>query len=82
MNDKIKKESLKWYKDKKKHDDQSIETFVEMIINRTSDDLINVVKTVLKKEFKDGTLKHNHVVSSDYYLDLKLKEAKQKFFKS
>ena len=82
MNDMIKKESLKWYKDKKKHDSQSIETFVDLIINRTLDALIDEVKTVLKKEFEDDTLKHNHVVSSDYYLELKLKEAKQNFFRS
>ena len=82
MNDKIKKELLKWYKNEKNHTGQSIETFVDLIINRTLDALIDEVKTVLKKEFEDDTLKHNHVVSSDYYLELKLKEAKQNFFKS
>ena len=82
MSDEIKKEVLRWYKDKKKHDSQSIESFVDLIINRTADALIDEVKTALKKEFEDGTLKHNHVVSSDYYLELKLKEAKQNFFRS
>ena len=82
MNDKIKKELLKWYKDEKKHDIQSIETFVDLIITRTSDALIDEVKTVLKKEFKDGTLKHTHIISPDYYLELKLKESKQNFFRS
>ena len=49
-------------------------------MNRTAEDLVDEVKTVLEKEFGDGTLKHNHVVSPEYYLDLKLKEAKQNFF--
>ncbi|GAH39738.1 unnamed protein product, partial [marine sediment metagenome] len=31
-------------------------------------------------EFGDGTLKHIHVISPEYYLDIKLKEAKQNFF--
>jgi len=79
MKDVIKKELLKLYKDGKKHDDQSIESFVDLVIDRMSDDLIDEVKTVLKKEFKDGTLKHIHIISPDYYLELKLKEAKQNY---
>jgi len=42
--------------------------------------LYSAVKTVLKKDFRDGTLKHNHVVSPEYYLELKLKEARRNFF--
>jgi len=33
-----------------------------------------------KKISEMGTLKHNHVVSPEYYLELKLKEARQNFF--
>ena len=80
MKDKIKAEAIEWYGCIEKRTDQSIESFVELIIDRTVVALINDIKTVLKKEFKDGTLKHNHIISPEYYLDLKLKEAKQNFF--
>ena len=80
MKDKIKAEAIEWYESIEKRTDQSIETLVELIIDRTVAALINDIKTVLKKEFKDGTLKHNHIISPEYYLELKLKEAKQNFF--
>ena len=80
MKDKIKAEAIEWHKSVENHNSQSIETLVDLIMDRTVLALINEVKTVLKKEFKDGTLKHNHVISPEYYLELKLKEVKQIFF--
>ena len=80
MKDRIKEEAIEWYENEENNTGQSIEALVDLIIDRTSDALVDEVKTVLKKEFGDGTLKHNHVISPEYYLDIKLKEAKQNFF--
>jgi len=80
MKDKIKEEAIEWYENEGNRTDRSIGALVDLIIDRTADALVDEVKTVLKKEFGDGTLKHNHVISPEYYLDLKLKEAKQNFF--
>lgn len=74
--DNIKKEILACYKKKEKQDDKSIELFVDSVIEKVTDNVIEEVKKVLIKEFKDGTLSHNHVVSHEYYLELKLKEVK------
>lgn len=80
MKDKIKAEAIEWYESVENRTGQSIETLVDSIMDRTVAALVDEVKTVLKKEFRDGTLKHNHVISPEYYLELKLKEAKQIFF--
>ena len=80
MKGKIKEEAIEWHENEGNRTGQSIEHLVDLIIDRTADALVDEVKTVLKKEFGDGTLKHNHVISPEYYLDLKLKEAKQNFF--
>jgi len=80
IKNKIKAESIEWYESIENYNSLSIGTLVESIIDRTVVALINEIKTVLKKEFKDDTLKHNHIISSEYYLELKLKEAKQNFF--
>ena len=80
MKDKIKAEAIEWYESVENRNSQSIETLVDSIMDRTAVALINGIKTVLKKEFRDGTLKHNHIISPEYYLELKLKEAKQIFF--
>ena len=80
MKDKIKAEAIEWYGSIEKRNDQSIETLIDLIMDRTVVALIDEIKTVLKKEFKDCTLKHNHIISPEYYLELKLKEAKQNFF--
>jgi len=80
MKDNIKEEAIAWYENGENGTGQSIESLVDLIIDRTAEALVDEVKTVLKKEFGDGTLKHNHIISSEYYLELKLKEAKQNFF--
>ncbi len=81
MKDKIKEEEIEWYESEENRNGQSIESLVYLILNKTEEAVVDEVKTVLKKELRDGTLKHNHIVSPEYYLELKLKEAKQNFFK-
>jgi len=81
MKDKILKEALDWYE---KHSDKKnvfIEDFVNLVINKTADALLNEINEELKEEFEKGNLQHPFVISSDYYLYLKLKEIKGKCVK-
>lgn len=79
MREKIKKEALEWYGNIDCTDTKAVEDFVDLIMNRTSDVLIETIKQELKNEFQTGTLKHDFIISPDYYLELKLKEVKQQF---
>ena len=76
MNDKILEEVLEWYERQKKNPD--IEALVDLVINKTADILLDEIKTELKNEFDTGNLKHPFIISGDYYLDLKMKEIKEK----
>ena len=82
MRDKIKKEALEWYANTETHNNESIGNLVDLIMDKTTDFLFEEIKKELKNEFSSGTLKHDFVISPDYYLELKLKEVKQSFFKS
>ena len=78
MKDKILKEALEWYE---KHDDKNnvfIEDLIDMVINKTADNLLIEIRDELKEEFKKGNLKQPFVISSEYYLYLKLKEIKNR----
>jgi len=79
MKDKIFKEALEWYENKNQTSEVNIEDFVNLVINKTASNLIDRVRDEFKNEFDNGNLKHSFVISSDYYLDLKLKEIKQKY---
>ena len=48
-------------------------------MDRTTDGIIEEIKKELQKEFHNGTLKHDFIISPEYYLELKLKEVKQNF---
>jgi len=81
MKDKILRDVLNWYD---RHEDKNnvfIEDFVDKVIDNTADALFDEIKYELKDEFEKGNLKHPFVISSDYYLYLKLKEIKDKFMK-
>ena len=79
MNDKILEEALKWYESQGKNPD--IGDFVNLVINKTADAIFDEIKDSLKNEFATGNLKHPFIISGDYYLDLKLKEIKEKCVK-
>ena len=81
MKNKIKKEAIEWYENVGYHDTKSIENFVELIMDKTTDSIFEEIKKQFKDEFLSGNLKHDFVISPDYYLELKLKEVKQNFFK-
>ncbi len=81
MKDKIFKEALEWYENKNETSEVNIEDFVNLVISKTADNIIDKVRDEFKNEFDNGNLKHSFVISSDYYLDLKLKGIKQKYLK-
>ena len=77
MKDKILQEVLEWYESQSEN--PYIGDFVNLVIDKTTDVIFDEVKNELKNEFASGNLKHPFVISSDYYLDLKLKEIKEKY---
>ena len=82
MKDKILKEVLDWFENQKNKDDLYIEDFVDLVIDKTADVLFDKINDELKVEFDKGNLKHPFIISSDYYLYLKLKEIRDKFIKT
>ena len=82
MKDKIKREVLEWLENNECDNEESIEGFVDLVMEKTTEGLLEEIKKQFKDEFLSGTLKHDFVISPDYYLELKLKEAKQNFSKS
>ena len=78
MREKIFKEALDWYEKQGKKAEIDIEDFVNLVINKTADSIFEKVNTELRAEFENGNLQHPFIISSDYYLDLKLKDIKQK----
>ena len=80
MKDKIIQDALKWYENQEENPD--LGDFVDLVIHKTADVIFDEIKNELKNEFASGTLKHPYVISSDYYLDLKLKEIKEKCVKN
>lgn len=82
MKDKILKEVVDWYNQQKNPDDIYIDDFVAIVIDKTADVLFEEIKDGFKEEFEKGNLKHPFIISSDYYLYLKLKEIKDKVVKT
>lgn len=78
MKEKIFKEALDWYEKQSEKTEVDIEDFVNLVINKTADSIFEKVNEELKAEFENGNLQHPFIISSDYYLDLKLKDIKQK----
>jgi len=76
MKDKILNEVINWYQEQDNKDKVFIEDFVDKVIDRTTELLFDEIKDGLNEEFKNGNLKHPFVISSDYYLHLKLTEIK------
>ena len=76
MKDKILQEAKEWYKNQK--DNPDIGDFVDLVINKTTDSIFDKIKEELENEFASGNLEHPFFISSEYYLELKLKDIKQK----
>jgi hypothetical protein len=82
MKNKIKKEVIDWYENLENPDDESMEDFIEVVMDKTTDFILEEIKKQFKNEFLSGNLKHDFIISPDYYLELKLKEIKQNFSKN
>jgi len=78
MREKIFKEALDWYEKQNENSEVNIEDFVNLVIDKTADSIFEKVNEELRVEFQNGNLKHPFIISSDYYLDLKLKDIKNK----
>jgi len=79
MKEKILQEALNWYESQEDKPNVNLEDFVDLVIKKTTDAIFDEINIELKNEFDNGNLKHSFIISSDYYLDLKLKEIKGKF---
>ena len=44
MKNKIKKEAIEWYENVDYHDSESIESFIELIMNKTTDYIFEEIK--------------------------------------
>ena len=82
MKDDIIKEVINWLEENECEDEEAIKSFINLVMDKTTESLLEEVKKQLKNEFETGTLKHDFIISPDYYLELKLKEAEQNFSKS
>jgi len=76
MKDKILQEVKEWYESQKENPD--IGDFVDLVIDKTTDSVFDKVKQELENEFAIGNLEHPFFISSEYYLELKLKDIKEK----
>jgi len=82
MKDKIFSEALEWYEKQDKNFEVSIEDFVDVVITKTADSILKTIKDEFCAEFENGNLQHPFIISSEYYLDLKLKDVKLKCINS
>ncbi len=77
MKRKILDEAMKWYETQGAN--PSIEDFIDIVINKTTDSIMDHVQEELETEFSNGNLKHPFFISNEYYLELKLKDIKNKY---
>ena len=77
MKNKIIDEAMKWYETQGTN--PPIEDFIDIVINKTTDSIMNHIREELEEEFSNGNLKHPFFISNEYYLELKLKDIKHKY---
>ena len=80
MKDKILDDIKKWYESQNENPD--ITDFVDLVINKATDSIFDTVKKELENEFTIGNLEHPFIISNEYYLELKLKDIKDKYLKT
>ena len=79
MKNRIKKQAIEWYN--KNSSKFEIDEFVEMIIDTTTDELLEQIHNELNQEFEVGNLKQPLSISNEYYLTLKMKDIKNQITK-
>ena len=78
MKDKLVKDITNWCEKQDKTPELYMDEFIDIVINKTANALLDELQTELKNEFESGNLKHPFIISNEYYLYLKLKEVKNK----
>jgi len=81
MRDKIKQVIIEAYENKEMQSEDVVDEFIDVVIDKASEFIFEELKKELKSEFVDGTLKHDFIISPDYYLDLKIKAIKERVSK-
>ncbi len=77
VKEKILKEISDWCDTQNKH--PNVDEIVDMAISKTSEELFETIRKELEQEFSKGNLEHPFFISNEYYLELKLKDIKNKF---
>jgi hypothetical protein len=76
MKDRIQKEIVDWYKEK--NHDVDMDELVDLVISKVSDSMFDTVQKELEGEFQKGNLEHPFFISNEYYIELKMKDIKNK----
>jgi len=76
VKEKIQKEISNWCDTQHKY--PKVDEIVEMTISKTSEQLFETIRKELEQEFSKGNLEHPFFISNEYYLELKLKDIKNK----
>ncbi len=80
MKDKIQKEIMDWCNNQEQQPD--MDELVTQIISRTSESMFETIRKELEEEFSKGNLEQPFFISNEYYLELKLKDIKNKLLKT
>ena len=80
MKEKIKKETLDWYK--QNDNEADMEELIDLVINKTAESFVEHLQSEFEEEFSKGNLKHPFFISNEYYIELKLKDVKNKYLGS
>jgi len=80
MRDKILEKAMEWYE--AQGEQPNLEDFIDLIIADTTDTFLEHLQQELEQEFKTGNLQHPFFISNEYYLELKLKDIKQKYLQT
>jgi hypothetical protein len=78
MKEKIKKDVLELFKEKNIDSNFNLEEITDVIIDKTTDALLEEIRNELENEFKTGNLNQPLTISDEYYLHLKLTDIKNK----
>jgi hypothetical protein len=76
MKNRIQKEIIEWYKEH--NPELEVNELVDQVISKVSDSMLDAVQQELEIEFAKGNLEHPFFISNEYYIELKMKEIKNK----
>ena len=80
VKEKIQQEISDWCNSKERSPE--MDEIVDHVISRTSETLFETIRKEFEEEFSKGNLEQPFFISNEYYLELKLKDIKNKLLKS